>query len=75
MREVEITTQHLIRDGFGGQPAFKAFVAEEANEIIAAALFYERYSTKIAKKKGHRVLAKMSKLIAADEMRHHIAYK
>jgi len=42
---VEVTENDLIRDGFGNQPKFKAFVAEEANEIIGAALFYERYST------------------------------
>ena len=29
---------------------------------------------KIARKKGHTALAKMSKIIAGDEMRHHIAY-
>jgi len=42
---VEVTENDLIRDGFGEQPAFKAFVAEEANEIVGMALFYERYST------------------------------
>jgi len=42
---VEVTEDDLIRDGFGERPAFKAFVAEESNEIIGAALFYERYST------------------------------
>lgn len=44
-KAVEVTENDLIRDGFGEQPAFKAFVAEEANEIIGMALFYERYST------------------------------
>ncbi|MDB0026544.1 acyl-ACP desaturase, partial [Polaribacter sp.] len=29
---------------------------------------------KIARKKGHKALAKMSKIIAGDEMRHHVAY-
>jgi len=42
---VEVTEKDLIRDGFGDRPAFKVFVAEEANEIIGMALFYERYST------------------------------
>lgn len=44
-KAVEVSEDDLIRDGFGEQPAFKAFVAEEANEIIGMALFYERYST------------------------------
>ncbi len=44
-KAVEVTEDDLIRDGFGEQPAFKAFVAEESNEIVGAALFYERYST------------------------------
>ena len=42
---VELTEKDLIRDGFGVQPAFKVFVAEENKEIIGMALFYERYST------------------------------
>lgn len=42
---VEVTEQDLIRDGFGGKPAFKVFVAEEKDEILGMALFYERYST------------------------------
>ena len=29
---------------------------------------------KIARKKGHKVLAKLSKIIEGDEMRHHLAY-
>ena len=29
---------------------------------------------KIARKNGHKLLAKMSKIIAGDEMRHHLAY-
>ena len=43
--EVEITEDDLMKDGFSDNPKFKIFVAEENNEIIGAALFYERYST------------------------------
>ena len=44
--EVEVTKEDLLRDGFSGNPKFKAFVAEENDgTIIGMALFYERYST------------------------------
>lgn len=43
--EVEITEDDLIKDGFSEPSKFKTFVAEENNEIIGTALFYERYST------------------------------
>lgn len=42
---VEISVEDLERDGFSKNPRFKIFVAEEGNEIIGMALFYERYST------------------------------
>lgn len=42
---VEISTEDLIKDGFGEQPRFKVLVAEESNKIIGMALFYERFST------------------------------
>ncbi|MCG1037481.1 GNAT family N-acetyltransferase [Polaribacter sargassicola] len=42
---VEITVQDLERDGFSEKPKFKVFVAEQENNIIGIALFYERYST------------------------------
>ena len=32
------------------------------------------YVAKLARRKGHKALAKMSKIIAGDEMRHHLAY-
>jgi predicted N-acetyltransferase YhbS len=44
-KEVEITEEDLIFDGFSDQPKFKTFVAEENGIIIGTALFYERYST------------------------------
>jgi|TARA_B110000914_G_scaffold127919_1_gene111578 GNAT superfamily N-acetyltransferase len=42
---VEITLADLVRDGFSEKSMFKVFVAEQDNEIIGIALFYERYST------------------------------
>ena len=42
---VEITVADLVRDGFSEKPMFQVFVAEQDNEIIGIALFYERYST------------------------------
>lgn len=42
---VAITVSDLERDGFSENPRFKVFVAEEENQIIGMALFYERYST------------------------------
>ncbi len=43
---VEVSVEDLIADGFGDNPRFKTFVAEENNgSVIGMALFYERYST------------------------------
>ncbi|MEX1381918.1 N-acetyltransferase family protein [Lutibacter sp.] len=42
---VEVTVADLEKDGFGKTPLFKIFVAEIAEEIVAIALFYPRYST------------------------------
>lgn len=42
---VVISAEDLIRDGFGNQPLFQTFVAENEGEIIGLALFYYRYST------------------------------
>jgi GNAT superfamily N-acetyltransferase len=42
---VEITVADLLKDGFSKNPKFKLFVAEQENNIIGIALFYERYST------------------------------
>ena len=44
-KEVEITEEDLIHDGFSDQQKFKTYVAEEDGIIIGTALFYERYST------------------------------
>ena len=75
MREVEISTQHLIADGFDigtASDPYKNFVYTSFQEL--ATYVSHNNVAKIARKKGHKALAKMSKIIAGDEMRHHIAY-
>tara|TARA_B110000090_G_scaffold99570_1_gene112030 strand:+ start:1011 stop:1991 length:981 start_codon:yes stop_codon:yes gene_type:complete len=75
MREVEITTQHLISDGFDigtASDPYKNFVYTSFQEL--ATYVSHNNVAKIARKKGHKALAKMSKIIAGDEMRHHVAY-
>ncbi|WP_396187913.1 GNAT family N-acetyltransferase [Flavobacterium sp.] len=42
---VVLTTEDLVRDGFGIQPLFHTFIAVENEEIIGMALYYYRYST------------------------------
>ncbi len=42
---VHITVDDLKTDGFGENPLFYTFVAEQDNEIIGVALYYNRYST------------------------------
>lgn len=75
MREVEITTQHLISDGFDigtASDPYKNFIYTSFQEL--ATYISHNNVAKIARKKGHKLLAKMSKIIAGDEMRHHMAY-
>jgi acyl-[acyl-carrier protein] desaturase len=75
MKEVEITTQHLIADGIDigtGRDPYKNFVYTSFQEL--ATYISHNNVAKIARKKGHKLLAKMSKIIAGDEMRHHLAY-
>ena len=42
---VEVTEEELIRDGFGKEPRFKVFLAEENGQIVGMAFIYDRYST------------------------------
>lgn len=42
---VLVTVEDLEKDGFGGHPLFKLFVAEMGNKIVGMSLFYPRYST------------------------------
>ena len=75
MREVEMTAQHLIADGFDigtGRDPYKNFVYTSFQEL-ATYISHNRVS-QIAKKYGDAKLSKICKLIAGDEMRHHHAY-
>lgn len=75
MREVEVTTQHLINDGFDpgtGRDPYKNFVFTSFQEL-ATYVSHNRVA-KMAKKFGDKKLFKMCNLIASDEMRHHLAY-
>ena len=75
MREVEMTTQHLINDGFDigtGTDPYKNFVYTSFQEL-ATYISHNRVA-QMAKKFGDNKLSKMCKLIAGDEMRHHHAY-
>lgn len=44
-QEVTVTPEHFEESGFGANPVYWAFVAEENNVIVAFALYYIRYST------------------------------
>jgi acyl-[acyl-carrier-protein] desaturase len=75
MKEVEITTHHLINDGFDigtGKDPYKNFVYTSFQEL-ATYVSHNRVS-QIAKEYGDKKLSKACKLIAGDEMRHHTAY-
>jgi acyl-[acyl-carrier-protein] desaturase len=75
MKEVEITTQYLIADGFDirtGRDPYKNFIYTSFQEL-ATYISHNRVS-EIAKKHGNKQLAKMCKMVAGDEMRHHNAY-
>lgn len=43
--EVTNTEEDMLKDGFGENPIFEAFLAEKNNEIIGLALFFISYST------------------------------
>ncbi|WP_372756004.1 acyl-ACP desaturase [Mariniflexile sp.] len=75
MREIEITTQHLIADGFDigtDRDPYKNFVYTSFQEL-ATYISHNRVA-KIASKNGNKQLGKMCKIISGDEMRHHHAY-
>ncbi len=76
MREIEITTQHLISDGFDigtDRDPYKNFVYTTFQEL-ATNISHKRVG-QMAKKKGNALLGKMCTIIAGDEMRHHVAYR
>jgi acyl-[acyl-carrier-protein] desaturase len=75
MREIEMTTQHLINYGFDigtGSDPYKNFVYTSFQEL-ATYVSHNRVA-QMAKKFGDNKLSKMCKMIAGDEMRHHHAY-
>jgi len=43
--EVTVTLEHFVESGFGEQPVWWSFVAEEDGIILGFALYYIRYST------------------------------
>src|SRR5687768_16635087 len=43
--EVEVTLKELEEDGFGKDPIYRFFVAEENKTIVGMALYYVKYST------------------------------
>jgi acyl-[acyl-carrier-protein] desaturase len=75
MREVEMTTHHLINDGFDpgtDRDPYKNFVFTSFQEL-ATYVSHNRVA-QLAKKYGDNKLSKICKIIAGDEMRHHLAY-
>ena len=75
MREMEITTHHLINDGFDlqtGNDPYRSFIYTSFQEL-ATNLSHRRVAT-LAKKTGNNILAKICGVIAADEARHAKAY-
>lgn len=61
--EVTVTLEHFIESGFGGNPVWWAFVAEENQVVLGFALYYVRYSTW----KGQRMY--LEDLLVTNEMR------
>lgn len=76
MREMEVSTQYLLADGFDiqtGADPYKNFVYTSFQEL-ATNISHGRVSG-LARKADNDELAKICGVIAADEMRHARAYK
>ena len=76
MREMEISTQHLLNDGFDiqtGNDPYRSFIYTSFQEL-ATNISHRRVAT-LAQKTGNSRLAKICGIIAADEARHANAYK
>ncbi|GAB2775787.1 acyl-ACP desaturase [Rhabdobacter roseus] len=76
MREMEVSTQYLISDGFDigtGRDPYRNFVYTSFQEL-ATNVSHRRTAT-LAKKYGNPHLSKICGVIASDEMRHAKAYK
>jgi len=75
MREMEISTQHLIADGFDiqtGTDPYRNFIYTSFQEV-ATNISHRRVASQ-CKKLGNDLLAKICGNIAADEARHGKAY-
>jgi len=75
MREMEISTQHLINDGFDlptGRDPYRSFVYTSFQEL-ATNVSHRRVAT-LSKQSGNDRLARICGVIAADEARHANAY-
>ncbi len=76
MRQMEISTQHLIADGMDigtAKDPYKSFVYTSFQEL-ATNISHRRTAT-LAKKHGSEQLSQICGVIAADEARHAKAYK
>lgn len=76
MREMEVSTQHLLTDGFDigtSRDPYKSFIYTSFQEL-ATNLSHRRVA-KIAKQEGDDLLARLCGHVAADEARHASAYK
>lgn len=76
MKEMELSTQHLISDGFDigtGLDPYRNFIYTSFQEV--ATNVSHRRVAGLAKKAGNPMLAKMCGVIAADEARHARAYQ
>ncbi|MEM9987379.1 MAG: acyl-ACP desaturase, partial [Bacteroidota bacterium] len=75
MREMEVSTQHLLNDGFDIQTStdpYRNFIYTSFQEL-ATNISHRRVGA-LASKSGNTRLAKMCGIIASDEMRHARAY-
>jgi acyl-[acyl-carrier-protein] desaturase len=75
MREIEVTTHHLIADGFDigtDRDPYKNFVYTSFQEL-ATYISHNRVA-KLARNYGNNSLSRMCRIISGDEMRHHKAY-
>ena len=75
MREMEISTQHLINDGFDigtGHDPYRNFIYTSFQEL-ATNISHRRVAS-LSKNAGNQRLAKICGIIAADEARHANAY-
>jgi acyl-[acyl-carrier-protein] desaturase len=75
MREMEISTHHLIKDGMDigtGRDPYRNFVYTSFQEL-ATNISHRRVAT-LSKKTGNSRLAKICGIIASDEARHANAY-